>query len=52
MRDLYNYVYKDYKRNSPNDEENNDGHKQIIGLIVQKIIDHPVAPFLQVLEIR
>jgi len=37
---------------SPDDEENNDGRKQVISLIVQEIVDHPVAPLFQILEIR
>lgn len=37
---------------SPNDEKDDDGRKQVISLVVQEVVDHPVAPLLQVLEIR
>lgn len=33
-------------------EENDDGRKQVISLVVQEVVDHSVAPFLHVLEIR
>lgn len=37
---------------SPDNEKDDDRHEQVIGLIVQEIVDHAVAPFLQVLQVR
>lgn len=48
-KSMYEDVVEDHL---PDNEEDNDGRKQVISLIVQEIVDHSIAPLLQVLEIR
>lgn len=35
----------------PHDEENHQGHDEVIGLVVQQVADHPVVPFCQISEL-
>ena len=38
--------------NLPDDEENSDGHSQIICLIIQQVADNSVVPFRQIFRVR
>jgi len=34
------------------DEEDEDGRDEVVGLVIQQVVDDPVDPFLRVVEVR
>ena len=41
-----------FLQNLPHNYENDDGHSEIVGLVVQQVADHSVVPFGQISEVR